>query len=482
MENSKIVGLVIGALLVALAFLMLVPMLADLVVQSGDWTAFLSGAVITGFCGGALMLANETDQRDLGQRETFMVTTLAWVVVSGFAALPFCFSQVEMSFTDAYFESMSGFTTTGSTVMVGLDSMPPGILLWRALTQWVGGVGIILTAVAILPFLRIGGMQLFRTESSDRSDKVMPRPGQTAVAIGEVYLLLTLLCAFAFSAAGMSPFDAITHAMTALATGGYSTHDASFGYFNSPLIDWIGAIFMLAGSLPLLLYVSTVRGTGETIWRDTQVRAFLGFTAAVSIVMAIWLSARGDYTFIGALRYTFFSVASVISTTGFANIDYTLWAPFASMAFLILTFLGGCTGSTAGGIKMFRLQILVMLFRSQNRQTLYPHVAQTLRFGDRTVSREVVTSVTLFVFVYVATVLVGGLALTACGLDVVTALSSSATALGNVGPGIGSIVGPAGNFSTLPDGAKWILSLIMLLGRLELMTVLIMFSRDFWQR
>lgn len=482
MENSKIVGLVIGALLVALAFLMLVPMLADLVAQSSDWVAFLSGAVITGFCGGGLMLANDTDQRDLGQRETFMVTTLSWIVVSGFAALPLCFSQADLSFTDAYFEAMSGFTTTGSTVIVGLDSLPPGILLWRALIQWVGGVGIILTAVAILPFLRIGGMQLFRTESSDKSDKVMPRPGQTAVAIGEVYLLLTLLCAFAFSAAGMSPFDAITHAMTALATGGYSTHDASFGYFNNPLIDWIGGIFMLAGSLPLLLYVQTVRGTGERLWNDTQVRAFLGFTAAVSIVMAIWLSARGDYTFVGALRYTFFNVSSIISTTGFANIDYTLWPPFASMAFFILTFLGGCTGSTSGGIKMFRFQILAMLFRSQNRQTLYPHVAQTLRFGDRTVSRDVVTSVTLFVFVYVATVVIGGLALTACGLDVVTAISSSATALGNVGPGIGSIVGPAGNFSSLPDSAKWILSFLMLLGRLELMTVLIMLSRDFWQR
>ncbi|MBI1260563.1 MAG: potassium transporter TrkH [Rhizobiales bacterium] len=482
MENTKLVGLVIGALLVALSFLMLVPVLADVVAQSGDWQAFFSSAVITGFAGGALMLANETDQRDLGQRETFVVTTLAWIVISGFAALPLCFSQAQMSYTDAFFESMSGFTTTGSTVMSGLDSMAPGILLWRALIQWVGGVGIILTAVAILPFLRIGGMQLFRTESSDRSDKVMPRPGQTAVAIGEVYLLLTLLCAFAYSAAGMNSFDAITHAMTTLATGGYSTHDASFGYFNSAMIDWIGVIFMLAGSLPLLLYVQSVRGSGETLWHDTQVRSFVTMTFGVAIVMAIWLSARGDYTFVGALRYTAFSVASVVSTTGFANTDYTIWGPFASMAFLILTFVGGCTGSTAGGIKIFRFQILGMLLRSQNRQTLYPHVAQTLRFGDRTVSRDVVFSVALFVFIYVATVLFIGLALTAFGLDLVTALSASATALGNVGPGVGAIVGPSGNFSTLPDGAKWILSLAMLLGRLELMTVLIMFSRDFWQR
>ena len=228
-DNTKVVGLVVGALLVALSVLMVVPVLAELVARSNDWKAFLSSAVVTGFVGGALMLANQTEDRDLGHRATFLVTTLGWLLIAAFSALPFAFSVLDMSYTDAFFEAMSGLTTTGSTVMTGLDRAPPGILLWRSLIQWVGGVGIILTAVAILPVLRVGGMQLFRTESSDRSEKVLPRPGQIAVAIGEVYLLLTLLCALAYIVGGMTAFDALNHAMTTISTGGYSTHDASFG-------------------------------------------------------------------------------------------------------------------------------------------------------------------------------------------------------------------------------------------------------------
>lgn len=482
MDNTKVVGLVIGALLVALSVIMLIPVLAEIVAKSGDWAAFVSGSVVTGFVGGALMLANQTEERDLTHRATFLVTSVGWLAVAAFSALPFAFSKVGLSYTDAFFEAMSGLTTTGSTVMIGLDRAPPGFLLWRSLTQWIGGVGIILTAVAILPFLRVGGMQLFRTESSDRTDKVLPRPGQIAVAIGEIYLLLTLLCALAYIVAGMSTFDALNHAMTTVATGGYSTHDASFGYFNSALMDWIAIVFMISGALPLVLYVQTLRGTGETLWTDTQVRAVVVFIAAVSIIMALWLAARGDYGFFDALRYASFSVVSIITTTGYASTDYTLWGHFAAMSFFILTFMGGCTGSTSGGIKIFRLQILTILFRSQVRQTLYPHVAQTLRYNDRTVSREIVFSVALFVFIYVGAVLATALALAALDLDIVTALSAAATAIGNVGPGLGSTVGPSGNFATLPDAAKWILSIAMLLGRLELLTILVMFSKDYWER
>lgn len=481
-DSTKVVGLVIGALLVALAVLMAVPVLAEVVAQSGDWEAFLFSSVITGFVGGALMLANQTENRDLTHRATFMVISLGWLTVSAFSALPFVFSQVDMNYTDAFFEATSGVTTTGSTVMVNLDRTPPGLLLWRSLLQWMGGVGIILTAVAILPFLRVGGMQLFRTESSDRSEKVLPRPGQIAVAIGEVYLLLTLLCALAYIVGGMTPFDAMNHAMSTISTGGYSTHDASFGYFDSPFIHWTGVIFMISGALPLALYVQTLRGVGETLWDDPQVRAFVAMLAGVSVLMALWLAARGDYGFFEALTLTAFNVTSIVTTTGFASTDYTLWGPFAVMAFFILTFLGGCTGSTSGGMKMFRLQILAVLFRTQVRQTLYPHVAQTIHYGERTVSREIVFSVALFVFVYLASILVVALALAAFGLDLVTALSSSVTAMANVGPGLGQEVGPAGNFSNLPDGPKIILSFAMLLGRLELLTILVMFSKDYWAR
>lgn len=481
-DSTKVVGLVIGALLVALSVVMLVPVLAEIVARSNDWQAFLSSAVVTGFVGGALMLANQTDERDLTHRATFIVTTLGWLSVSAFSALPFAFSEVDMNYTDAFFEAMSGITTTGSTVMSGLDRTPPGILLWRSLIQWIGGVGIILTAVAILPFLRVGGMQLFRTESSDRSEKVLPRPGQIAVAIGEVYLLLTLLCALAYIVGGMTAFDALNHAMTTISTGGYSTHDASFGYFSNRFIHWASIIFMISGALPLALYVQTLRGAGETLWNDQQVKGFIAMLVGVSVVMALWLAARGDYGFFEALTLTAFNVTSVVTTTGFASTDYTLWGPFSVMAFFLLTFLGGCTGSTSGGLKMFRLQILALLFKSQVRQTLYPHVAQTMRYADRTVNREIVFSVALFVFVFMGSILVAALAIAAFGVDFVTALSSSAQAFANVGPGLGPIVGPAGNFATLPDGPKLILSFAMLLGRLELLTILVMFSKDYWER
>jgi trk system potassium uptake protein TrkH len=481
-DSTKVVGLVIGALLVTLSALMLVPVLAEIVARTGDWEAFLFSAVITAFVGGVLMLSNQTESRDLNHRATFMVTSLGWLTVSAFSALPFVFSQVDMNYTDAFFEAVSGVTTTGSTVMSGLDRTPPGLLLWRSLLQWMGGVGIILTAVAILPFLRVGGMQLFRTESSDRSEKVLPRPGQIAVAIGEVYLLLTLLCALAYIVGGMTPFDAMNHAMSTISTGGYSTHDASFGYFDNAFIHWAAIIFMISGALPLALYVQTLRGVGETLWDDPQVRSFVAMLASVSVVMALWLAARGDYGFFEALTLTAFNVTSIVTTTGFASTDYTIWGPFAIMAFFILMFLGGCTGSTSGGMKMFRLQILGILFKSQIRQTLYPHVAQTLRYGERTVSREIVFSVALFVFVYLASMLVVALALAAFGLDLVTALSSAVTAIANVGPGLGHEVGPAGNFANLPDGPKLILAFAMLLGRLELLTVLVMFSKDYWAR
>lgn len=482
MHSGKVVGLVLGALFVALAVLMLVPALADLVAQRDDWTAFLFAAAITGFAGGALMLAFSTEERDLGYRATFLMTTLGWVGVSAFAALPFVFSRIGVSYTDAFFEAISGVTTTGATVFSGLDTMPPGILLWRALLQWIGGVGIIVTAVAILPFLRVGGMQLFRTESSDRSEKILPRPGQIALAIAEIYLLLTLFCAVGYMLGGMTPFDAMTHAMTTLSTGGYSTHDASFGYFQNPWLSAIAIVFMIAGSLPLVVYIHMIRGQHDALWKDPQVRGFLVFIVIAVLILAWSIWMKGHYDILESLRHAAFNAVSIVTTTGYATTDYTMWSPFAVMFFFLLTFVGGCTGSTAGGIKIFRFQILGILFRTQIRQTLYPHVAQTLRYGERTVDREIVFSVGLFIVLYFATVFGIGLALAALGIEFMTAISASATAVGNVGPGLGDIIGPAGNFATLPDAAKWLLSAGMLMGRLELLTVLIMFTRDYWEQ
>lgn len=482
MHSGKVVGLVLGALLVALAMLMLVPALADLVAERDDWAAFLLAAAITGFAGGGLMLAFSTEDRDLGYRATFMMTTLGWLGVSAFAALPFVFSKIGVSYTDAFFEAISGVTTTGATVFSGLDNMPPGILLWRALLQWIGGVGIIVTAVAILPFLRVGGMQLFRTESSDRSEKVLPRPGQIALAIAEIYLLLTVLCAVLYMVGGMTPFDAMTHAMTTLSTGGYSTHDASFGFFENPWLSWVAVVFMIAGALPLVVYIHMIRGEHDALWKDPQVRGFLAFLAIAVLILggSIWMA--GHYDLLEAFRHSAFNVVSIVTTTGYATTDYSIWSPFSMMFFFILTFVGGCTGSTAGGMKIFRFQILGILFRTQMRQTLYPHVAQTLRYGERTVDREIVFSVGLFIVLYFATVFGIALALAGLGIEFITAISASATAVGNVGPGLGEIVGPSGNFATLPDAAKWLLSAGMLMGRLELLTVFIMFTKNYWEQ
>ena len=482
MGNYKVVGLVIGALLISLAVLMLIPAFGDLVAETGDWAGFVLSSVITGFCGGALILANQTADREVGHREAFMLTVLSWVAISGFSALPFIFSNVDISFTDCVFEATSGITTTGATVLTNLDRLPHGLLLWRSLLQWIGGVGIIVTAVAVLPFLRIGGMQLFRTESSDRSEKVLPRPGQIALAVAEVYLLLTLLCALAYAITGLSPFDALNHAMTTVSTAGFSTHDASFGAFTDPSTHWVAILFMALGAFPLVVYIQMLRGSPEALWQDSQVQWLVLFVLGVAAVLWVWLWATGEYGGGDAARYALFNVISIATTTGYASTDYQLWGAFPMMVFFLLMFAGGCTGSTAGGVKIFRYQILWLLVSSQVRRTLYPHLAQSMRYGERIVDQQIVFSVSLFVFLYMASVGVLAMLLAALGLDLMSALTGAASAIGNVGPGLGEVIGPAGNFGSLPDSAKWAIAVGMLAGRLELLTLIVILSRDFWMR
>jgi len=482
MGNYKVVGLVIGALLISLAVLMLIPAFGDLVAETGDWAGFVLSSVITGFCGGALILANQTVDREVGHREAFMLTVLSWVAISGFSALPFIFSNVDISFTDCVFEATSGITTTGATVLTNLDRLPHGLLLWRSLLQWIGGVGIIVTAVAVLPFLRIGGMQLFRTESSDRSEKVLPRPGQIALAVAEVYLLLTLLCALAYAITGLSPFDALNHAMTTVSTAGFSTHDASFGAFTDPSTHWVAILFMALGAFPLVVYIQMLRGSPEALWQDSQVQWLVLFVLGVAAVLWVWLWATGEYGGGDAARYALFNVISIATTTGYASTDYQLWGAFPMMVFFLLMFAGGCTGSTAGGVKIFRYQILWLLVSSQVRRTLYPHLAQSMRYGERIVDQQIVFSVSLFVFLYMASVGVLAMLLAALGLDLMSALTGAASAIGNVGPGLGEVIGPAGNFGSLPDSAKWAIAVGMLAGRLELLTLIVILSRDFWMR
>lgn len=480
MPNLRPIYFVVGALLLVLALLMILPALVELAFDSREWRSFVASAFITGFCGGALVLVGRGEIVHFGIREGFLLTNACWIAMAGFAALPLSL-RGDLGYVDAFFETISGLTTTGATVLVGLDDRPPGVLVWRSLLQWIGGVGIVLMAILILPFLRVGGMQLFRAESSDRSEKVVPRPFQLAVHIGWIYLLLTAACAVAYAAAGMSLFDAVNHAMTTVATAGYSTHDASLGHFRDPAVHWVGIVFMASGALPFVLYINALRGNWWSLWADQQVRGFFRLIVLVSIVLAAWLWLANGETLADAIRLAAFNVTSIITTTGYSSADYAAWGGFPVGLFLLLIFVGGCTGSTSGAIKIFRHQVLILMAHEQLRRLVLPHGSFPRRYNRAHVPDDIIPSVLAFLAAYVIAVFVLTLGLSAHGLDLVTSFSGAASAISNVGPALGPIIGPAGSYASLPDGAKWLLSLGMLLGRLELFTVLVIFMPTFWR-
>jgi trk system potassium uptake protein TrkH len=481
MPDFRPVLFVIGIFLVVLGAMMIVPALLAIWNHGPDWQGFLLSAAICEGVGFMLIYRTHRIEFLLTSRQMFLLTSLSWIAISAFSALPLMFSQLQLTYTDAFFEAISGITTTGSTVLVGLDYMPRDILLWRALLQWLGGIGIIVMAIAILPFIRVGGMRLFQTESSDRSEKPFARAASTAKAIGSIYLALTALCAFAYWQAGMTLFEAIIHAMTTLSTGGYSTSDSSLGHFPQPAIHWIATLFMVLGGLPFVQYARLIRGDYHSLWYDRQVRAFLTFLFIVILVMTLDLYWSSTMTFEYALRMVALNVTSVLTTTGYASTDYTTWGQFAIVSFFFLTFVGACSGSTSGGIKIFRFQVAYLLLRNQLYKLIHPYVVMPLRYNDRAVSNEIVYSLVGFSFFFAVSVALLALALALTGLDLVTSLSGAATAIANVGPGLGDIIGPVGNFATLPNAAKWLLCFGMLIGRLEIMTVLVLFVPTFWR-
>lgn len=418
----------------------------------------------------------------LSSRQLYSVTTASWLTLSLVGTIPLYLVLPGLSFTDALFESVSGLTTTGSTVLTGLDTMPRSVLPWRGLLQWVGGIGIIVLGIAILPFLQVGGMRLFQSESSDWSGKTLPRAHNLIRSIGIIYCGLSLSTALAYWLAGMGPFDAVVHAMTTVATGGYANYDASMGHFNDqPLILWLSSVFMLLGSLPFLLYVGLLRGDVLSLVSDRQVRGFLSFVVIMTVILSLERNIAEHSPFFEALTHSVFNVVSIITTTGYATEDYTQWSSFAATVFFYLTFVGGCSGSTAGSIKIFRFQIGYMMLRNQLRQMRHPNGVFTNIYNGRVVTDDITRSVIAFSFYFAITVAVIALSLSLLGLDFLTSLSAAATAVANVGPGLGDVVGPVGNFATLPDEAKWILSAGMLLGRLEIMTVLILLTPMFWR-
>ena len=470
-----------GLFLTALAVLMLIPAAVDLSIGNDDWLVFWASAVVTGFSGIALVLANRRPNMALDVKQAFLLTTVAWVLLSVFSALPYKFAKVSLSYAGSFFEAASGLTTTGSTVLVGLDTMAPGILLWRGLLQYVGGIGIVVVAIAILPFLRVGGMQLLRTESSDRTDKLLPRAREISVATGLIYFALSVLCAFGYWFGGMSGFDAIIHSMATISTGGFSNSDASISKWPSEIVLWNGIIFMSLGGLPFTLYLRGLKGSWGELWHDDQVRLFCGIVMALSLASAVWLAAQQGFAFWDGFQHSMFNIVSVITTTGFMSKDYALWGSFPVVMFAVILSFGGCTGSTAGGIKMLRFVVLWEMLKSYIRQLVTPHGVFQQRFNGRPVPADVPLSVVAFVAAYLLALFGMTLILSAYGLDPMTSYSAVAACLGNVGPGLGAIVGPAGNFRSLPDGAIWVLSFAMILGRLELFTVLVLFTRHFWR-
>jgi trk system potassium uptake protein len=473
---------VAGILLATLALAMFLPMIADLIEGNDDWQVFLGAGFLTLFVGMALFLTNRTGGSGLTVRQAFLLTTVAWVILCAFAALPFAFADPGLDYVDALFEATAGLTTTGSTVMTELQSRPTGILLWRALLQWMGGIGIIVTAVAVLPMLRIAGMQLFSTESSDQ-EKMLPRTARIAVVITTIYAFFSVLCFLSYWVAGMSSFDALTHAMTTVSTAGFSTHDSSLAVFNSTRIEIIAMVFMVSGALPFVIYMQMARGRFVPLWRDVQVRLFAAIViGAIALLMLQRVLAAHDTTsFWTLLREVSFNVIAIATSTGYVTEDFSSWGGFATALFFILLFLGGCTGSTAGGIKMFRVHVLAATIYMQLRRLTQRHGVFVAHYNNVQISDHVAQSVTTFVVIFIAGFFLLTAGLAAHDLDFITSASGAAAALGNIGPGLGPVIGPSGNYSSLPDTAKLLLCVGMLMGRLEFFTILVLLTPNFWR-
>ncbi len=449
--------------------------------NDGAGQAFAIGAAITAVIGGCAVLSTKGRQFEFSFRDAVILTVSAWFVLPLFAALPLLIDPIGLHFIDALFEMVSAVTTTGSTVLVGLDHMPASLLLWRSTMQWLGGFGIIGLALVVLPFLKIGGMQLFKMESSEAGEKYLPRIRSLARAVAQIYLVISASCFAAYLLLGMTPFDALNHAFTTVSTGGFSTHDASFGYFERPLLRWVAVIFMIAGAVPFLAYLRIGRRGSLRQRVEPQIIVMLVAMGVASLVVMLWLVLTGREGFAEAATDSVFNVVSVITTTGFASADYSQWGTFAVMVFFLLMFLGGSTGSTAGGIKILRYQILLATLFQHVRQTIYPHIVQPVRYGGRAVGNDQIVSVGVFVFLYVATFSLVAAILAITGLDTITAFSGAAQALGNVGPGLGPIIGPAGNFASLDGFQKLVLAFGMILGRLEILSVLVLLMPSFYR-
>jgi len=471
----------VSVVMCCLGAFMLVPMAVDIVDRHRDAYTFLACALGTIFVGAGIAIATHNKQQRISQNETLLMLPVTWVVACLICAAPFMLSVLRLPLADAVFESVSGLTNTGSTVIVGLDNAPRGILFWRFLLMWIGGFGVVTIAVLLLPFLRIGGLQLFSLDLSPSSSKFVPRMVEVVTQIGLIYVALTILGAVSYWLAGMNAFNAIGHAMTALATGGYSSHDSSIGFYNSAAIEWVSVVFMTLGAMPFGLYILALYGRPGALYRDQQVQLFLGIICAAALLIALWRMVHFDVELMQALREGFFVTVATITTTGFTSHDYSTWGGFVEAIALLLMLIGGCTGSTVGGIKVFRIFVMIQILRVQIHRQIFPHGTFRVTFNGETVSDAVRAGVITYFFTYLLTLAFLTIAIAATGLPLSESLGAAATALGNVGPGIGPNNGPCCTFKEVPEAAKWLMSFGMLAGRLEILILIIPFSRYFWR-
>ena len=480
MSNYKTVFFTLGLLQVILGFAMIIPVVAQLIYQEFD-SSFISSGIITVVFGVLFFLSNLDHDKKLNLPQAFLLTALSWLSIAIFGSLPFIFSNLNLSITDSFFESMSGITTTGSTIIQDLEIAPKSILLWRAILQWLGGIGIIVMAITLMPIMNVGGMQLFKISSNDTAEKILPKSKQISIRLIVIYSILTFICAIFYKLFGMNFFDSLTHSMTTIATGGFSNYNQSIGHFDSFLIEITSMIFIILGSIPFIAYIKFLNGDKKIFFSDTQVVAFLKVTFFSIIALSIYLFFSKGFQN-ESLRSVSFNVISILTGTGYVTKNFDQWGNFPLIFFLILMFIGGCAGSTACGIKIFRVQLLYRFLLNQLKKIIYPRGVFVIKYDKNIIDDKFMSSVISFIFLYIIIFFSLTAILSLTGLDFVTSISGAATSISNVGPGLGDTIGPNGNFSSLENSSKWVLSLGMILGRLELFAILVLFIPSFWRK
>ena len=481
MSNYKTVFFTLGVLQIILGVSMIIPIIIQFIYRELD-ESFISAGIISVVFGILFFLSNLDHNKKLNLQQAFLLTALSWISIAIFGALPFIFSNLELTITDSFFESMSGITTTGSTIMVNLDNAPKAILLWRAMLQWLGGVGIILMAITLMPIMNVGGMQLFKVSSNDTAEKILPKSKQISIRLIIIYSALTLLCAFFYKIFGMGFFDSLTHSMTTIATGGFSNYNESIGHFDSFLIEITSMIFILLGSIPFIAYIKFLNGDRKIFFSDTQIKTFFKIILFSIIILFIYLVIKNKSLFEISIRSISFNVISILTGTGYVTKDFDQWGNFPLIFFLILMFIGGCAGSTACGIKIFRVQILYYFLVNQLKKIIYPRGVFVIKYDKSNIDDKFMSSVIAFIYLYIIIFFALTAILTLTGLNFVTAISGAATSISNVGPGLGDTIGPNGNFASLSNASKWALSAGMILGRLELFAILLLFVPSFWRK